>query len=260
MTSLQVWTVRILSVWLLSVTAFAQDNLEDFRVEFTGYYWRVNVQGTVTAGSAPVDLVNDLGIRKPASSFAGRLVFRVGGRHRIVIAGVPYRFKGTNRLTREVEFAGRRYSVSESITSRAEINQIFGGYQYDIAGSPKGHLGVVFGANYLDAFASARSTNRDISETSQARIPIPVIGFEGRRFVSEGMLPINVNGEIKGMNLGKYGRYVEAQGNIALGLGSIVALQFGYALLDADIRRDSTGDAFTPTFRGPTVSLQLRSR
>ncbi|MBI1899176.1 MAG: hypothetical protein HYZ57_20965 [Acidobacteria bacterium] len=250
---------------LLVVAAFCPVALAqergDARVEITAAFWRASVEGTLDSGIFPVDLQRDLALEE-RFTFFGKLAWRPAGRHRILIEGAPYRFSGRNRLRRDILFQGRVYSVEEEVVSEAEVDYLFAGYQYDLLRRPQGHLGLQVGAAYLDASGKLRSVDAGVEASRAQKIGLPLAGMEFRVFVLPRSRLLSATGEVKGMTLGDYGRYVHAvfQGGVAVGR---VTLQAGYGVLDADIHEKGNASAragIAPRFHGPVFSVQLRDR
>jgi len=116
-----------------SSSAFGRkDNYESFLIEFTPSYWLVNSSGKAQSGTDSVDLRSDLGVRKNTSEFLGKVTLKPFRKHRLVFEGAPFRFSGRNNLNRTFTFAGQTYVAQDQITFKAQINYLFGGYQYDV--------------------------------------------------------------------------------------------------------------------------------
>jgi hypothetical protein len=171
------------------------------------------------------------------------------------VEGVPYRLEGKNTLSRQVTYAGRTYTVQEPIAASAEVNYVFGGYQYDFISRERGHLGALGGVAYLDASGTIRSTRVPISATESERLALPLAGLEFRVFATR---LVNVNGEVKGMSIGRFGHYVQGSLNLGIRLARWATLQGGYMILDTEVHNRGRTVAFSPRFTGPVLSLQFR--
>jgi len=247
------------SMMMLQGAAQAPDDFEQFRIEITGSYWRLNPTGNVQTSSTEVDLRSDLGIRGQKGHGLFKVAVKPARKHRILFETVPYRLKGHNTITRTFEFGGRTYTGQDTIDSDARINYLFGGYQYDFVSRPQGHVGVQVGAGYFDATATVTS-QRFGSSTEDGKAPTPLIGVEFRSFPIRGKNAFNLNGHVKGMTFGSYGHYIQSDLNAGFGIGRHLTLQAGASVVDADVHRKDRTRGFRLQFIGPTLSVQVRDR
>ena len=241
----------------LPLGAQVQDE-EDFHLEVTAALW-------VGTAAAPFNRVSprwiyeaDLGVRQNRPQFAGSLVFKPARRHRLIVEGAPYHLAGDNQLTRQFTFSGQTYTLQDRVVSDADIEFVFGGYQYDVVSNPRGHLGFQGGVAYVDATGTVRSQTFGFFGTITQSFPFPVAGTEFRLFLIPGSTVLNVNGGVKGMTLGDYGHFVEGGINGGVGLGRHVTVQAGYRVADADVHRKDQTRGFTPRFSGAIFSVQFR--
>ncbi|PYV10652.1 MAG: hypothetical protein DMG23_06910 [Acidobacteria bacterium] len=235
-----------------------KDNYESFLIEFTPSYWLVNSSGKAQSGSDSVDLRSDLGVRKNTSEFLGKVTLKPFRKHRLVFEGVPFRFSGRNNLNRTFTFAGQTYMVQDQITFKAQINYLFGGYQYDVVSLRHGHFGIVTGVAYFDARGTITSSASGTSSSDRVQVPLPLLGAEFRAFPMRASNRININGELKGMSFGRYGSYFQSALNAGLSFGRHVTFQAGFALQDLDVRDDTRTKTFNTRFAGPVFSIQFR--
>lgn len=191
--------------------------------------------------------------------FHGTALIRVKGRHRIVLEGSPLQFSGLNLLTRNVTYNGRTYLVQETVASEAEVSYAFAGYQYEILARPRGRLGVRAGGAYLDASGRLRSLSTGTEASRSYTIGLPVVGVEGRAMLIPRRL--DIGGDVAGMTLGDYGRYVQGGGNIGMLFGAF-AVRAGYRAIDADVHESSGSNpaGVRARFCGPVFSLVFHTR
>lgn len=235
--------------------------LENFHVEVTASAWRTHVTGQLQSGIIPIDLRSDLNL-EDTYNFQGRLVFKPGKRHRIIVDGGPYESSGTNQLSRTIVYNGSTYSVRDVIHSNASLTSIFGGYQFDVICRDQGHFGLLIGGVYLNAEGTIRSTSTGLSATRSYDLGLPLAGTEFRVFLIPGTHLLNVNGEVRGMEFGGYGHYVRAMPAVGLSFGR-VTLQAGYVFLDADIHENrpaANRTGIAPQMSGPIFGIQFRDR
>jgi hypothetical protein len=124
-----------------------------------------------------VDLRSDLNL-EDTYNFQGRLVFKPGRRHRIIVDGGPYESSGRNQLSRTIVYNGSTYTIRDVIESNASLTSIFGGYQFDIVSRDQGHLGLSVGGVYLNAEGTIRSTSTGLSAARSYDLGLPLAGAE----------------------------------------------------------------------------------
>ena len=229
---------------------------EDFRAEISASAWRTSVKGSLQAAGLPVDLRSDLAL-EDRTTFFGRLVLKPGQRHRIIVEGSPYSFEGTNTVSRTITFGGRTFTVQDTLRSNADLTYVYGGYQFDLVSSERGHFGLQAGGAYLNASGIITSGTTGVSGSHEEKIGLPLAGAEFRVWP----LPfINIAGGVKGMALGGYGHFV--QGEISGGIGiKRVNFQAGYRFLDADVHENNDQPdraGIAPRFGGPFFGVAFR--
>src|ERR1041384_1754703 len=173
--------------------------------EFTAGVWPVTPSGNVLSHGTTTDFRSDLGIGSKVHPIF-KAVIKPAAKHGFSVEFVPYRFEGENTLAKSFRFAGQTYPAQDTIHSKANLNYLYGGYQYDILRRERGFLAVVAGIAYFDA--SVRAESRVFGSSDEERkLPLPIAGVRFRVFPFEGDF-FNINGEIKGMSYGGYGRYI----------------------------------------------------
>jgi hypothetical protein len=246
--------MRVVFALFTFATVVAAQDPEDFRIEVTASGWSTSLKGDVQAGGIPVDLERDLALEN-RWTFFGKLVLKPGRKHRILIEGAPYRYEGSNTLERTIDYAGQTYTVREDVASTAELTYVFGGYQYDFLSRPSGHLGIQGGVAYVDAVGEISSLTRGVSGRHEERFPIPLAGIEARGFIVPGR--VSISGEVKGMSLGAYGRFIQGGIDAGVTIGPITFM-VGYKVLDSDVHEEEGGSGVRPRIAGPIFSIQLR--
>ncbi len=236
----------------------AQTDPESFKVEVTGSAWVLNSSGTLQASGTPIDLKRDLGIEQNQPTFLGKLVLKPGRKHRIVIEGTPFRLNGLNTITRTITYHGQTFNVSDTVSSSAQLDYLFAGYQYDVISRPAGHLGFAIGGAYLNATGTLHSQQLNTTASKTETIGLPLIGADFRVFPLPSHRFLEINGAAKGMAFGDYGHYVDGQINVGVPVGHIT-LEAGYRIVDADLHQTSgQQNGISPQFTGPVFSLVFR--
>ncbi len=248
------------SVWLAFGCLDAAEDFESFRVELTGSALLLDSSGTIQSGITPLDLRNDLDIDRKQPHFYGKLVVKPGRRHRLMVEGIPYRLHGDAVIARQVVFAGRTFDIRDQVTSAATIDYVAGAYQFDLVSLSQGHLGLLAGVGYVNASGALTSRNFGFTGTERQSFAFPQAGVEGRAFLIPHSNLLAIDGELKGMTLGKHGHWVQFGVNGGVALGRHITLRAGYMLTGADVHRADNTRGFEPLFRGPVFGIQLRDR
>jgi hypothetical protein len=228
---------------------------EDFHFEITGAAWLVNSSGTIQANGSPINLVSDLGAEQQQPTFYGRFVFKPGRHHRIVVEGSPISISGLNTVQRTIVYRGQSFNVDETLSSSADLNYLFAGYQYDVLTGRLGHLGFSVGGAYLGATGTINAVQASTTATRSETIGLPLAGMDFRVFPIPGRKIIEVEGGMQGMGVGSYGSFIEgsASGGVRLGPIGILA---GYRELVANLHEASGGGSGVDLhLRGPVFSL-----
>ena len=227
---------------------------EKYGYEFTAGYWPLSSSGNVLSHGTTTDFRSDLGIKGRAHPMF-KAILKTAERHGFTFEFVPYRLDGENTLTRSVHFSGQTYPAQDRIHSEASVNYIFGGYQYDLVSRRRGYVELIAGVAYFGASVRAES-QRVGSTTEERRVPLPILGGRFRIFPFRGD-SFNINGEVKGMAYGSFGRYINPSVNAALAVAPHVRLQAGFNLVDADAHNTEGTKGFKLRFAGPIFSVQL---
>jgi hypothetical protein len=227
----------------------------------TATVWPLTASGRLQSGDTPLDLESDLGVAGVKTHFLGKVIAKPSRRHRILFDGIAYRLSADTVLDRQIEYAGQTYNIRQPISSKADVTSLFGGYQFDFLSRELGHAGVQAGVAYFDATGTITATGGlvggNLTATESVTYPLPLIGGEFRGWINRW---VNINGEVRGIALGDYGRYLQTTVQAGVRLGNHVILQEGYALLDADLHREDRTVRVQPRFHGPIISVQIRDR
>jgi hypothetical protein len=237
----------------------ASENPEDFRVELTGAAWLLDSSGLIQANGTPVNLVSDLGASQQQPTFFGRLILKPRRKHRIVVEGTPFQLSGYNIVDRTIVYHGETFNVHETLRSSAELNYLFAGYQYDVLTGSMGHLGFSVGAAYLGTTGTITSVQLGTTATKTETLGLPLVGAETRIFPIPGHHMLLLEGDIKGMDVGGYGDYIEAAGSGGINVGHFAVLA-GYRTVNPNIHTSSSHNpaGVNVHLRGPIFSMQWR--
>ncbi len=235
-----------------------EDDPEDFHIELMGSAWLLNSAGTIQSDGTPIDLVRDLGAEQNQPTFYGRFVFKPRRKQRIVVEGTPYRIDGYNVVDRDVIYHGQTFHASETLQSSAQMNYFFVGYQYDVLSAPAGHLGFSVGGAYLSATGSILAKETGTTATQTETIGVPLAGADFRVFPIPGRRLLDIEGGIRGMDVGSYGNYVEVTGSGGICIAHATLLA-GYRYVNFDFHNTSANPSgVSAQLRGPLFSVLWR--
>ena len=231
---------------------------ENFRLELTGSAWLTSPSGSIRADGTPIDFVRDLADGSQQPRFYGKLVFKPGRKHRIILEGSPVSFSGVNTIERSFIYLNKNYNVSETVQSNASVNFAFAGYQYDPLSGPMGHLGFQVGAAYLHVDGTLVGVQSAITESKSLQGVLPLMGTEFRLFPIPHQKLLQVEGLLRGVPAGSYGYYVEGSASAGVRLGSVTFMG-GYREMLANLHETNpVGNGVLLRLRGPIFSLQWR--
>lgn len=239
-----------------SLFAQASESPENFRIEITGSAWLTGPTGTIQASGTPINFVSDLaaGARQPR--FYGRLIFKPTRKQRLIVEGSPISFSGLNTISRSFIFLNKTYNISQTVSTSANVNYAFGGYQYDPLSGSYGHLGFQAGVAYVGVQGTLSGLQSNLSETKSFQAPLPLIGTEFRIFPIPGKKIVFVEGMVRGITAGGYGYFMEGGASAGLRLGPI-GLLAGYREMFADVHQNKLiADGVALHLKGPIFSAQ----
>jgi hypothetical protein len=239
----------------------SEDNPEAFKIELTGSFWIRDTGGTLAGSGTNLNLVGDLGAKQQVQTFYGKLVFKPGYKHRIVVEGTPLHLDGSHVATETFTYAGQKYNVSEALVTHADLNYIFAGYQYDILSGRAGHLGLSAGGVYFDATGAISAPNEHVTASQTQQFGLPLAGLEFRVFPIPGHAWVDIAGGIRGMDLGSYGHYVEGNLSGGVWIAGHFGLQAGYREITTLLQRSGSASddgAINVHLHGPIFSLLFK--
>jgi hypothetical protein len=232
MMKLHFWVAALLTsaspILASDVPDVSGPNPEQFKIELTGSLWVMDAGGSLSSTDTTLDLVRDLGARQNVKTAYGRLVIKPGRKHRIQIDGSPFHLEGEHTATETFSYGGEQFTFSEPLSTRADLAYLYAGYQYDFVTGSIGHFGASIGGAYMDAKGSISTAGIDMEGTREQKIGLPLAGVEFRVFPIPGRDIIDIDGSLRGMDLGHYGHYVEGNVNAGIWIAHHVSLQAGY--------------------------------
>lgn len=158
---------------------------EKYVFEVSTTWWTPDVFGVISSDAlnavgSSIDFKNDLGFE--SSRFRDlRFVVRPAKKHRIRVQYTPIEYSSTSVFTRDVTFHGATFPVALPIESAFTWRVWRMGYEYDVFYRPRGFVGVVGEARYVDMTAAITSAIG--GESVSATAWMPALGAFGRIYV-----------------------------------------------------------------------------
>jgi hypothetical protein len=217
---------------LLAGTVEAQDRLPPperytFRVEYL--WWQPTPSGEIQKGLGEregtlLDIEDDLEVESGrANPLKGTV--RLGQSWKLRLAWTPLDFEGDTPAPRPFSYGTLIARFGDQVITSLEGNLYSTDVEWDFLGVEGGYLGGLFGVRYFDVDTLVLNvdTSRRVAETE--RLPIPVLGFSGRAYVSEW---VSLEGEIAGITLGSRGHLWDWTAAVHVHLTDRLALTGGY--------------------------------
>jgi hypothetical protein len=169
---------------------------ETYKVELAAAYWNptpeivIASEGLGQLGTS-VDFVNTLGIEQTRFR-QFKVVLRPATKHKFRFEYTPITYTAEKTVPATFVFNGQRYNVGIPVATEVKWNAYRFGYEWDFIYRDRGFAGVVLEAKYTDVSATLTAAAVGAAQFTQARAPIPAIGFIGRGYVVPN---ISITGE-----------------------------------------------------------------
>ncbi len=240
----------------LSNHLFAAEGPEDYRIELSAGLWRMNVNGLIHASGTPINLISDLGASQRQRMYDGRFVFKFKRKQRLVVEATPISLNGLNTVHRMVTYFGEQYSVSETLKSSAQMNQIYFGFHHDWISGSMGRFGTSFGTAYLPLSGSIEGEQSGLHKQVSTPFGLPSPGVDFRLYPIPEKRWIALDGSLRGLSAGPFGHWVEGNAGLEGWLGP-VGVQLGYRELFIDLHQTGINprNGIDLRFAGPMASL-----
>jgi hypothetical protein len=169
---------------------------ETYHVEIGGLFW--NPEPTVVIASEglgqigdEIDFVKTLGIEQ--TNFKQfKVVLRPGTKHKFRFEYTPIKYEAVKTVPVSFRFNGQTFSVGIPVETELTWKAYRFGYEWDFLYKDRGFAGVLLEVKYTDVNATLDSNAVGVAQFTEARAPIPAIGFIGRGYVVPN---ISITGE-----------------------------------------------------------------
>lgn len=171
---------------------------------------------------------------------------------------IPMMFKGVNRITREIEYGGRRFQANTDLYSELKLDHydigLFGNLAF-IKKATSDMLDPELGLNVRILGFRGKltgidvSTGQQVTESKSLDVPVPMI-YAGLGLRIPGA-PVSIRGELRGLPVSKV-KYYDVQGELRIMPVKPVYLSFGFRY--EKLRIDKISDVYADVrIRGPFV-------
>ena len=169
---------------------------ETYHVEVAGTIWNPTPEIVIASEGlgqlgTNVDFVNTLGITKTRFR-QFKAVLRPATKHKFRFEYTPITYTAQKSVPVTFVFNGQRFNVGIPVATEVKWKAYRFGYEWDFIYRDRGFAGVVLEAKYTDISATLTASAVGAQQFTQARAPIPAIGFIGRGYVIPN---ISITGE-----------------------------------------------------------------
>ena len=233
---------------------------ETYHVELTGTIWNpkpevvIASEGLGQLGDS-IDFVTTLGIEQRTFKQL-KLVLRPATKHKFRFEYTPITYSADAIVPVSFVFNGQRFNVGVPVNTELSWKAYRFGYEWDFIYRDRGFAGLILEAKYTDVSATLRAAAVGAAQFTEARAPIPAIGFIGRGYVAPN---ISITGEFtafklpeKALNSEDYSaKYYDFDIYGTVNFNDHIGAQVGYRSFDVfyKVKRD-TG---TLKLKGPYV-------
>lgn len=238
---------------------------ETYHVEVAGEIWNPTPDVVISSEQfgqlgTNVDFVNTLGISKTKFRQV-KVVLRPATKHKFRFEYTPINYDAQKIIGVSFVFNGQKFDIGVPVTTNLKWNAYRFGYEWDFVYRSRGFAGLLLDLKYTDVQASLDAPTVGATQFTNARAPIPAIGFIGRAYVVPN---ISITGEFtafklpeKALNTDDYsGKFYDFDLYGTVNFNNYLGAQVGYRSFDVfyKVKKD-TG---AMTLAGPYVGGVVR--
>jgi hypothetical protein len=175
---------------------------ETYHVELAGTIWNptpaisIVSEGLGQPGDS-VDFVTTLGIEKKTFKQI-KIVLRPATKHKFRFEYTPISYEADKIVPVSFVFNGQRFNIGVPVNTELTWKAYRFGYEWDFVYRDRGFAGLILEAKYTDVSATLTAAVVGAAQFTEARAPIPAIGFIGRGYVVPN---ISITGEFTAFKL-----------------------------------------------------------
>ena len=223
---------------------------ETYRVELAGTIWNPKPEIVIASEGLGqlgdnIDFVTTLGIEQKTFKQI-KLVLRPATKHKFRFEYTPIKYSADQIVPVSFVFNGQRFGVGIPVTTELSWKAYRFGYEWDFLYKDRGFAGLILETKYTDVAATLTAATVGVAQFTEARAPIPAIGFIGRGYVAAN---ISITGEFtafrlpeKALNSDDYSaKYYDFDVHGTVNLTNNLGAQIGYRSFDVfyKVKRDT---------------------
>jgi len=207
-----------------------------------------------------IDFVNTLGVAQTKFRQI-KVVLRPATKHKFRFEYTPIHYDAQRVVNAEFTFNGQKFQIGVPVTTELKWNAYRFGYEWDFLYKSRGFAGVLVDLKYTDIKATLTAPTVGAEQFTDARAPIPAIGFIGRGYVVPN---ISITSEFsffklpeKALNSTDYsGKYYDFDLYGTVNFNDHIGAQVGYRAIDVFYKVKL--DHGTMTLKGPYLGGVVR--
>jgi hypothetical protein len=175
---------------------------ETYHVEVAGTLWSPTPEIVIASEGLGqlgdnIDFVNTLGIEKKTFKQL-KVVLRPATKHKFRFEYTPITYSAQKTVPVTFVFNGQRFDIGVPVTTDLKWNAYRFGYEWDFIYRDRGFAGLVLDLKYTELSATLTAAAVGAAQFTEARAPIPAIGFIARGYVVPN---ISITGEFTAFKL-----------------------------------------------------------
>ena len=175
---------------------------ETYHVEVSGMIWNPTPEVVIASEGLGqlgdnIDFVNTLGIEKKTFKQL-KVVLRPATKHKFRFEYTPIAYTAQKNVPVTFVFNGQRFNIGVPVTTELKWNAYRFGYEWDFIYRDRGFAGLVLDLKYTELAATLTAASVGAAQFTEAKAPIPAIGFIGRGYLVPN---ISITGEFTAFKL-----------------------------------------------------------
>lgn len=175
---------------------------ETYHVEVAGTLWSPTPEIAIASEGLGqlgdnIDFVNTLGIEKKTFKQL-KVVLRPATKHKFRFEYTPITYTAQKTVPVTFVFNGQRFDIGVPVTTDLKWNAYRIGYEWDFIYRDRGFAGLVLDLKYTELSATLTAPTVGAAQFTEAKAPIPAIGFIARGYVVPN---ISITGEFTAFKL-----------------------------------------------------------
>lgn len=175
---------------------------ETYHIEVAGTIWNPTPEIVIASEGLGqlgdnIDFVTTLGIQKKTFKQL-KVVLRPATKHKFRFEYTPITYTAQKNVPVTFVFNGQRFNIGVPVTTDLKWNAYRFGYEWDFIYRDRGFAGLVLDLKYTELSATLTASSVGAAQFTEAKAPIPAIGFIARGYVVPN---ISITGEFTAFKL-----------------------------------------------------------